>query len=174
MTTVTEFVTKKSYSLNHNLDDEQDCIESVMEKSGYICDAISETADNYIPIYTSDIWENASKIRDSIEDAIAEGIAPVEGRDVDLEKIFQSGYYVYYERLIYENLDEIAFNYIADKVNEAVSELSTETQQAIDFDTVSDDIEGETTNFDNNNTFDDLEDIAQTIITNINEGQYVA
>lgn len=170
MTTKVEFIPKKSYDLIGLLDDEQDCLESFPEHSGYVCDAISELADSYIPIYTGEIWEGASDISDYIEQAIAEGLAPVDGRNIDLSKIFQSGYYVYYQESLYKNLDAMAFNYVVDKINEFLSEVDDVSE--LDIDEIEGEIESATDSYDNNNTFDDLDDIVNDIIDRINEEEF--
>lgn len=162
----------KDYNLIGILDDESDALDVFAEKDGYICDAISSTADDYIPIYTHDVWKHASDIQEHIEEAISSGIAGVEGGDIDLVKIFQAGYYQYYTQSLYDNLDTLAFNYIATKVNEALSQLNEETQKAIDLAEIVDEIETETNGYDNNNRFDDLEDTAQSIIERMNEGVF--
>lgn len=172
MTTKIEFIALRSYNLIGSLDDEQDCLESFLDKSGYICDAISETADNYIPIYNGDIWENASNISEDIEDAIAEGFAPTDSRDVDLMRIFQAGYYVHYQRSLYDNLDTLTFNYIANRVNEYLNTL--DDISVIDISEIEDEIESETDGYDNNNTFDDMDDFVNSIIERIDNEEFVA
>jgi hypothetical protein len=173
MATTTTAIEMRNFDLIGILDDEQDCLESFKEHSGYVCDAISEVADSYIPIYNSDVWKNASDIQEHIEEAIAQGLAPTEGgTDIDLVKIFQAGYYQYYTQSLYNNLDTLAFNYIADKVNEALNQLNEATVEAIDIEAIEDEIENETDGYDNNNRFDDLEDTAQSIIERINEGVF--
>lgn len=166
-----EAIVKKDFALLGILDDERDMLGSFDEHSGYICDAITELADSYIPIYNFDVWDKVSDIQEYIEEAIAEGLVSTEG-EVDLIKIFQSGYYQYYSRSLYNNLDVLAFNYIADKVNESINSLDEGTQTSIDFDEIESAIESETDNYDNNNQFDDLEDTAQDIIERIKEGEF--
>lgn len=172
MTTTTEFITKRDYKLNYILDDEIDAVEEMLDRTGYLCDAVSETADSFIPIYTSDVWDNASKISEYIEEAISEGIAPVHGNssDIDLIRIFQSGYYVYYQSVIYDNLDEIVFNYVAEKINEYLG--TVDNVDSIDIDGVNDAIENAVANIDNNDDYDALDDIANGIIENIDNEEY--
>jgi hypothetical protein len=175
MKTITEAIEMRSYELLGNLDDELDALESFVvdyDGSTYICDAISEIADSYIPIYNYDVWKNASNIQEHIEEAIASGIAPTEGNNLDLIRIFQAGYYQYYTQSLYNNLDTLAFNYIADKVNEAINNLNKETQESIDLEAVESSIEDETYGYDNNNTYDDLDEFTKEVINDINEGSY--
>lgn len=167
-------IEKKDYDLIGILNDEQDCLEELVGKSGYICDAISETADGFIPICNSDIWENVSSIQGYIEEAIGQGLAPVEPvkGNVDLIKIFQAGYYQYYTESLYNNLDVMAFNLIADKVNEALDNLDEETINVINIEAITEEIESEVDGYDHNNTFDNLEEIAKNIVDRINEGEF--
>lgn len=176
MTAITQAVELRSYNILGELDDEEDALQSFFEYSGntYVCDAITEIGDNFIPIYTSDVWKNAGDIQEYIEEAIAQGIAHVEGTNIDLIRIFQAGYYQYYCQSLYDNLDTLAFNYIADKINEAVNELNRATLDAIDFEAVEKAIEDATNNYDNNNRFYDLEEKAKEIIENIQEGNYAS
>lgn len=169
MTTNIEFISSKDYSLNHILDDESDFLDSFSDHSGYIGDAIMEMADSYTPIYNGDIWDGASKIADYIEQAISEGIAPTEGSGVDLMKIFQSGYYVYYSEIAYENLATLMYNYIAEKVNEHLNTMDTSN---IDLGEVESELELAIESKDNNDSFDDLDDIATGLIERIDEGEF--
>jgi hypothetical protein len=170
MATTVQYVETKEYSLKGILEGEIDVVEEMLDKSGYLCDAISETADSNIPIYNAEIWEGASSISEYIEEAIAEGLAPTEGRDIDLIRIFQSGYYVFYQSLLYDNLDAIAFNYIAEKVNEFLENFPK--AKDVDIAEVEGAIEEEADSTDNNDTFSDLEDKAQSIIERIQEGDF--
>lgn len=169
MTTKIEHIELKPYELIDSLNDESDALDSFADHSGYICDAISATADDYIPIYNSDIWANASDISEHIEQAISEGIAPTEG-EVDLIKIFQAGYYVYYQESLYNNIDTLIFNYVADKVNDHLSTL--ESVDGIDTGEIESEIESACENLDNNNTFDDMDDIVNGIVERIDEGEF--
>lgn len=174
MSTITEAVEIRGYNLLGNLDDEQDAIDSFLGNgySGYICDVISEVADNHIPIYNGDIWENVADIQEYVEEAISSGIAPVNHGDVDLIRIFQAGYYEYYSQALYNSLNDMVFNYIAEKVNEHLSSLDNEALNAIDIDAVTEAVEGKADNIDNNDTFNDMDDAGQEIIDAITDGEY--
>lgn len=74
---------------------------------GYICDIITEIADNSVDIYTQDLldWvpDNYSYIEDAnIEKGVPKGF---------LNQIRQGQYY-YYERNLYENLEDTLKNYM--------------------------------------------------------------
>lgn len=175
MSTITEAIELRSYNLLGNLQDESDAIDSFLSNySGgtYICDAISEVADGHIPIYNGEIWEYVADIQEYVEEAISNGIAPVSHGDVDLIRIFQSGYYEYYNQALYNSLEDMIFNYIADKVNEHLSSLDNETFNAIDLDAVAEAVEEKADNIDNNDTFSDMDDAGQEIINAITDGEY--
>uniref|UniRef100_A0AB39C7Q2 B-form DNA mimic Ocr n=1 Tax=Bacillus phage KoopaTroopa TaxID=3234046 RepID=A0AB39C7Q2_9CAUD len=160
----------KDYELDGILDGEEDALESFYEYNGstYICDATAEIADNYIPIYNYNVWENASDIQEHIENALAEGLVDTSG-DVDLIKIFQAGYYQYYNERLSENLDILCYNYVAKLVNDY---LQNEDTDSIDEDAIESRIESETDSYDHNNTFDALEEIAKGIIEEIKEEEF--
>lgn len=72
--------------------------------NGYICDIITEIADNNVPIYYSDIWEQAKENQEYIEEALTEFGTSTDS--TDLMRIFQQGIYLKNEREIYENLED--------------------------------------------------------------------
>ncbi|AZU98980.1 hypothetical protein pW2_154 [Bacillus phage pW2] len=160
----------KDYELDGILDGEEDALENFYEyNSGtYICDAITEIADNSIPIYNYNVWENASDIQEHIENALAEGLIDTSG-EIDLIKIFQAGYYQYYNERLSENLDTLCYNYVAKLVNEYLDTVDTSD---IDEDEIESRIESETQDYDHNNMFDALEDIANEIIEEIKEEEF--
>lgn len=161
----------KDYNTIGDLPNEVDCLDSFADYSGYVCDAIAEIADSHIPVYNSDVWQNVYEVKEHTERAIEEGIAPTEGT-VDLVKIFQSGYYLYYTESLNHNLDELAFNYVANKVNEHLNTL--EDTSGIDIDEIESEIESATLNFDHNKTFDDMDDIADGIVERIEDNEFEA
>jgi hypothetical protein len=172
MLIMTEYIQKRNYNLLGNMPDEIDAIESfINDFSGdsYICDVIAEIADNYIPIYTDDIWKNAYDIKEYIEEAIASGIAGVEGNDIDLSRVFQAGYYQFYSQSLYENLDTMAFNIVVDGVNAGLQHYDVSN---LDIDAIEDKIETETHAYDNNDMMSDIHDIISNIHEKIQEGEY--
>ena len=157
----------KEYALEYRLDDEKDAIDHLSGyDNGYISDKVHEVADLYTPIYDSDIWKNAEDIQDSIEEALEEGLCEIS-RGVKLTSIFQTGYYHFYRTVLSANIDIIAFNKIAEKVNEHIKGMSEEQLEelAVDFDLLTDEIEDKADNFSiNHSDFNVIDDIAQVII----------
>lgn len=75
--------------------------------NGYICDIITEIADNNVPIHNGDIWEMAKEYQGEIEEALREFGTPTDSNgNIDLMRIFQQGIYLFNERNLYENLEE--------------------------------------------------------------------
>ena len=157
----------KEYALEYKLDDEKDAIDQLSGyDTGNIEQVIFETADSYTPIYNNDIWKNAQDVQDSIEEALAEGLCEI-GRDVSLTKIFQTGYFHFYRNLLSANIDIIAFNKIAEKVNEHIKGMSKEQLEelAVDFDLLTEEIEDKADDFtSHHDDFSVIDDIAQVII----------
>lgn len=96
---------------------------------GYICDIISEIADNNVPIYYSEIWKMAEENQDYIEEALSEFGTPTDSRGIpDLTRIFQQGLYYKNEQEIYENLEDTLkfymYNYIEENLN--IKEITEE------------------------------------------------
>ena len=170
-----KLIENKGYNLIGILDDEIDCLESfVNDYSGttYLCDSITEIADSYIPIYHNHIWENVSDIQEYVEEAIAQGLVDTSGRNVDLVRIFQAGYYEYYSQALYNNLDSLCYNYIANAVNDTLNNNDDLTAESLDFESIIESIENEVADSDNNNTYDDLNEKAKRITDYIMEGKY--
>lgn len=165
---MTQTVEMKEYDLIGILNDEQDALESFTGQSddSYVSDAISQIGDDYIPIYNNDVWENASAIQDYIEEAIENGLAPTEG-NVDLIKTFQAGYYQYYTSSLYQNLDIIAYNMVAEKVNEELGKMDETLVDSIDMGNLEEEIETQTKNFDNNEQISKIDDIVESIVERI-------
>ncbi len=164
-------IVEKSYSLKHCLEDEVDALNEVSYDydSSYICDAIMEVADSYIPIYTGEVWANVENIAEYVEDAISEGVADINS---GLISIFQSGYYVFYQSLLYDNLEEISYNHVANKINEFFDSISEEDTEEVNVYGIQEEIESQIEYIDNNNTFEDLNGIAEDIIERIKEGEF--
>lgn len=69
--------------------------------SGYICDIVSQVADNWVDIYTSDLMKWNANNYEYVEEAIQEFGTPNE---FDMVKAIQMGQYLCYERAMYNNL----------------------------------------------------------------------
>lgn len=150
-----------------DLGNEEDAIAELCEYSDsmYIGDVIAEIADSYIPIYTNDVWENASTISEYIEDAISQGLANMESGIVS---VLQSGYYNYYTQVLYENLESFKFNYVATALNEYIKAHELE----LDIEELESHIETEVENMDNDNRLSDVTDLIQQIVETINDGEF--
>ena len=94
--------------------------------NGYICDIITEIADNNIDIYCADLFEWAKHNFDIIEEANEEMGAPN-----DIIKQIQQGQFVAFERDLYENLEDILKNYMYDYIEKdlKIEELTEEQNE---------------------------------------------
>ena len=91
--------------------------------SVYIADAFLEIADNYTPIYSRDIWKEAGKVTEYIEEAIEEWGGLI---DNDLIRTFQSGICRYNELSFYGNTEELIINYTLIKLDELFDSVTDE------------------------------------------------
>ncbi len=162
----------KEYNLLGSLQDEEDVLSEFddYDSSTYVFDAITYIADGAIPIYYEELWKHAEDIQEYIEQAVEEGL--VDTRKFDLIKCFQYGYYEYYTVSLYQNLDILVFNKIANKVNEYLNTLNEEVVEKIDLSSLEEEIEGISDNYDNNNKFSDIEYEIDRIIQAIKDGEF--
>ncbi len=165
----------KDYNLLGNLNDEESMLDEFFGNysgSTYICDAIHEHVDGYIPIYYSDIWENAKDIQEYIEQAVSEGLVDVSSKNFDLMRMFQIGYYEFYSSSIYNNIEVLIYNKISNNINEYLNNLEEEDIDKIEVELIEEEIENVSDNYDYNNTFSEIEDEARRIIESIEDGEF--
>lgn len=75
--------------------------------NGYICDIITEIADNNIDIYNSDLMDWAKGNTSYIEEALEEFGTPTNNRgQADFMRIIQQGQYLCNEQDLYNNLED--------------------------------------------------------------------
>lgn len=135
--------------------------------SAYICDAISNFADNNTSIYFYDIMEYIKGNPDDVNDAINE--FGLDGCGCDIYKAGQMAEYLAIEREIYDDLENIikhiAINFIdstdeADDEAEAIWESLTEEER----DEITADFLDGLENIDNNSRLDEIADLyAETV-----------
>lgn len=98
--------------------------------SGYVSDIVNEIADNYIDIYTYDLFEWAKGNTYYIDRATDE-----LGRPDTIEDEIRQGQYIAYQEDLYNNIEDIlkywAYSYIEDHYN--VTELTEEQNDEIEF-----------------------------------------
>ena len=123
-----------------------------IESSSYICDAISNFADNNTSIYYFDIKNFIANHIDEVTDAIEE--FGWDGCGSDLYKAGQMAEYLTIERDIYNNLEDIvicaACKYLID------NDISLRDEQL-------EQLQEELSDIDNNNRFNDILDIINNI-----------
>ena len=99
---------------------------------GYICDIIMEIADNNVDIYTQDLLDWVPDNYSYIDEANQELGVPD-----DFIKQIQQGQYYFYERNIYEHLEDILKYYMYDFIenNLDIKEITEEqNERLLDFD----------------------------------------
>ena len=110
--------------------------------SGYICDIISEIADNAVSIYTADLIEFVNDNSDWVDEAIfnfgVSGYGPIrDSSDLSsfIARIGSLAWFIRNEHVIYENLEDCviaaAVRYIQKKYN--LNSLTDEQIENIEF-----------------------------------------
>ncbi len=88
-----------------NTGDHGDRLNDYRNSSAYICDAITEIADNDTSIYYSDILDFIRENPEALADVVTEGLYTVEaGQEYDLYKHGQAAEFMMIERDIYNHL----------------------------------------------------------------------
>ena len=167
---------KRNPSFENVMDDDDVAFEQFNDASdsNYICDYISEIADDMCDC--SKVWDNAKYMQEYIEEAVAQGL--VDTREFDLDRAFIAGAYEYYTQALYKNLDELACNYMLnylDGTEICVSYVGTE-ELDIEIEKIFEEIISrlddkldDISNVDNNDHFWDLEEMAMEILDEIFE-----
>ena len=136
------------------------CIDSLCDYSNeheYICDVISNIADNEVDIYNYDLCEWFKNNWELVDDAIAEF-----GKSESIMKDIQMAQYLKNEQEMYNNLEDmiklVALDYIAKGITEELTEE--------DINNILDMCE---TDIDNNNYVSDINELVNNYIEeNIN------
>lgn len=126
---------------------------------GYICDVITEIADNDVDIYYSDLFEWAKDNWSCIDDACREFGMP-DSKDTNIIiKLIQQGQFYYNEQLLYEDLDSMLLNFCYNYIEwELKKEEITEEQN--------EQILEKCTNVDNNDRLDNFTDFLDELFEN--------
>lgn len=97
--------------------------------SGYICDCITEKADNDVDIYYSDLIDWAKTHYDDINDAMQE-FGPQQ--EFDLMKAIQQGQFYANEQALYNELDDIKQAIVYKSlIDNDIQEISEEQDDAL-------------------------------------------
>ena len=118
-TTLVIVLEKKDYEGADNIElgDEQDiCTEmEEIDEDTELGNVPYDLVDRYIPMSTNGKWEGARDIEYFIEQAVNEGLT--DTNNFSLEGVFVSGYYLYYTKVLAENISNIAYNILVNYVN---------------------------------------------------------
>ena len=99
---------------------------------GYICDCISELADNNISIYNYDLLEWVKDNSEYVERAVAE--FGIDSRNFDFFGLLRQGQYMQIEEELYTNLDDILTNWIINYIEYDlnIKELTDEQAEQVE------------------------------------------
>lgn len=102
--------------------------------SGYLCDIMTEIADNNVDIYYSELFKWAADNYGYIEEAADEFGQPTNSRGkFDFIKLIQQGQYFAYEQELYENFKDIVLNRLYNYIvsNLGITEITEEQNDEI-------------------------------------------
>ena len=99
---------------------------------GYICDCISELADNNVDIYNYNLLEWVKDNSSYVEDAVAE--FGIDSKNFDFFRLLQQGQYMQITDELYTNLDDIITNWIINYIEYdlEIKELTDEQAEQIE------------------------------------------
>lgn len=115
----------------------------------YICDVISEIADNNIDIYTYNLFEWAKTNYEWVEEAIAQGLCDTSNPDIP--RMLMAGQYEQNTQDLYEHLDASILNY-------CLNYIAYDLKQEFISDEQFEKLQDKCTDVDNNDTLDMFED----------------
>lgn len=124
---------KINYTNENNRDLVANCIDS---RNEYICDAISETADSNVDIYTSDLLEWAAHNYEYCDEAAQNGLVDMHCDNI-MVKLARAGQYEYYTQELYKERAAIVLEYAfehlgVDEIDDDLAEILE--NKADDFD----------------------------------------
>lgn len=155
-----ENVIEKMEELKKGLDSEVlDLFDSGVAYSGcyYICDMISEVADNFVDIYNSDLLDWVKNNYEYIEEALDEFGTPQDSNGrADFIKMIQQGQYLYYERLFYYNLDDFIKYYVLKYLIDNKINIDDEKLEEL--------LEVDSTDIDNNDYLEDIDSYVEEFL----------
>lgn len=102
-----------------------DCFVDYNE--GYVCDIISEIADNNISTYSNDLLEWAKGNSSYIEEAVLE--FGVDEKNFDFFKLIQQGQYIANEQELYNNLEDSLKFFMYDFIEKEMNILEITEKQ---------------------------------------------
>lgn len=136
-----------------------DLVDEYHDTTRYICDAISQVADDHVDIYNYDLkqWlQEDSEAVDCIEEAVGE--FGINHQDFDFYRLIQSGQYLQSERQLYSDIENIV-------ILSALYHLPDDASEEV-INTVCDNINSR---IDNGNRFNDIEEAVQDIMSDFEE-----
>ena len=137
--------------------------------SSYICDSITEYADNNVDIYNYDLLEWAKSNYEWIEEAIDNfGVAQDSNGRADFMRTIQSGQFMSNEHDIHKDIEEIIKAFVIYALIEELQDIEF-TIDSEQFDLLKDALE-EKPEIDTDSRFEDIGDYVNELIKKYIEG----
>lgn len=121
----------------------------------YICDVISEIADNNVDIYTYDLFEWAKRNYEWVEEAIAQGLCDTSNPDIP--RMLIAGQYEQNTHDLYEHLDASILNY-------CLNYIAYDLKQEFISDEQFEKLQDKCTDVDNNDTLEMFEEFCTELL----------
>lgn len=138
--------------------------------NSFICDSISECADNNVDIYNYDLLEWAKGNYSWIEEAIDNfGVAQDSNGRADFIRTIQSGQFMSNEHDIYNDIEEIIKAFVIYALIEELQDIEF-TIDSEQFDLLKDALE-EKPDIDTDSRFDDISDYVNELIKKYIKGE---
>lgn len=90
----------------------------------YICDAILEQADSCVPVWNKAVLDQAGDLEEYVGEVIREGLIDLSRNKFSLVNLMRVAWYEFIQENVYQEVSTIAFNYMADLLNDGDAELN--------------------------------------------------
>jgi hypothetical protein len=158
---------KREYKLLNRLEGDDDLLhllECEFDDGAIIGDAIADIGHRESDVDTA--YKHAYEIKEDIEEAVFQGLTG-RSSDFELDSMFFYGHYMYITQLLYNNLEEVVWNYAVNYLNNEVDSEKIEKLSALsdeDFEYFKEDLELMLDYIDNNNYFENIRKLVDEVI----------
>lgn len=146
--------------------------ENYLSGEIYINSAVHVIAEKNIPLSYYDVWLNAKDIEEYIEEAMKRELLDPNADNFNLVDMFRSGYLLYYQNLLIENLDAMVFNKIIVRVNDLLNTFTEEELEQIAIEEIESELITITENYDSNKKLSDIEKETEKMIVRIKSWEF--
>lgn len=168
-------IEKRGYNVIGILENEVQAItsfESNFSGELFIRDVIEQISKNNVPISYYDVWLNAKNIVEYIEEAMECKLIDPNADSFNLVEMFRSGYFLYYQNTLTENLDALVFNIMRVKVNEVLNTYTEEELENLAINEIESEMLTVTEKYDCDKKLSDIELETEKIVNKINNGEF--